>query len=46
MLEDHTLVRKLNEIEFMMRKILDRLPEEETVEEMVERILKDRQNNA
>lgn len=41
MLEDHTLIRKLNELEYVMKRILNRLPEEETLEDMITRIVKD-----
>jgi len=42
MLEDYALIRKLNEIEYLMKLILNRLPEDETLEDLIERKLKEK----
>jgi len=50
MIEDHLLVRKLNDLQFAMQLIREILPDGETLEEMIERIvlksLKNSQENA
>jgi hypothetical protein len=41
MTENYDLIRKMNEIDYTMKRVLNRLPEEETLEDMITRIIRD-----